>query len=364
MNSRVKRRHDRLRQWLGPVYGTVATFARFDDGGGSDAAVADAPAAAPVVSPSDGNLLTDAATPVVDDKPAPSAATVDDTTPADAAKTVLDNYALVKPDGSFIDNWHSSDLLPEELRGDDSLKVIKNLPDLAKRTVNAVKMIGKGKVVLPTEKSTDEEVASFWESVGKSNPSMARPKLAVDYKADIPDGMQSVFTDERVDAMKTMAFDIGATQTQFDSYMKHEMEATAKAMTDQEADSRRVQDETVLALKQEWGAAYDERLHVAKRLVAEAFGHSKEAELSFLQKFGNDPGFIRFAATVGARMVEDKALVAQLTNKTPTEALSKIKELEATPGYLDMGGTMSESQKSEITRQIREQYELAYPKQT
>ena len=345
----MRKNHNDLKTWLGPMYGATAIFARFEDGAvDSGTAVLDSSADA-------GTLLGDAPPAA----PAEPAGPVVDAAPP--ATTVLDNYALVNPDGSFIEDWHSSDLLPEDLRGDDSLKVIKNLPDLAKRTVNAVKMVGKDKVVVPTDKSTPEEVAAFWETVGKKNPAMAKPGAPEEYTADIPEGMKGIFTDEKVAGIKKVAHEIGITQNQFESYLKYEMESAAASADSNAAEERRVQDEITLALKQEWGAAYDERLHVAKRLVAEAFGNSKEEELNFLQKFGNDPDFIRFSATVGSRLVEHKALVAELTNKTPTEATARIKELEATPGYMDMGSPMSDGQRQEITRQIREQYSLAYP---
>ena len=54
--------------------------------------------------------------------------------------------------------------------------------------------------------------------------------------------------------------------------------------------------------------------------------------------------------------------MAELTNETPTQAIAKIKELEATPGYHSLDRTkMSDEQRSHITQQIRELYKVAYP---
>jgi len=98
-------------------------------------------------------------------------------------------------------------------------------------------------------------------------------------------------------------------------------------------------------------------------LISEAFGSDKEAELNFLQNYAGDPDFVRFAAVIGSRMVESKALVAELTQQTPSDALRKMDELRATPGYMTLGGDLTETQRNDITAEIRELYQQAYPEQ-
>ncbi len=70
-----------------------------------------------------------------------------------------------------------------------------------------------------------------------------------------------------------------------------------------------------------------------------------------------DPDFVRFAANVGSRMVESNALVAELTQQTPNEVSVKIKELEATPGYMSLGSDMTNERRSAITAELRELYQ-------
>jgi hypothetical protein len=55
-------------------------------------------------------------------------------------------------------------------------------------------------------------------------------------------------------------------------------------------------------------------------------------------------------------MAESSALVADLTQKTPSEAQNRIKELEATPGYYALDGKMTEAERKNITTEIRELY--------
>ena len=67
--------------------------------------------------------------------------------------------ALVNADGTFSENWKES--LPEEIRGDKSLDVVTDFNGLVSQHINAQKMLGKDKVVLPGPNATDEERGAF-----------------------------------------------------------------------------------------------------------------------------------------------------------------------------------------------------------
>ncbi len=269
-------------------------------------------------------------------------------------KTVIESSSLVKPDGSFVENWYDHEMLPEGYRGSESLKVLKNLPDLVKRTVNAEKMVGKNKVAIPTEKSTPAEWDAYYAAGG-------RPKTPGGYKIEVPEDMKALYPEERLAEIKKFAHEQGFSAKQVDAYMKYELASMAKILSDQEQAEERVNAETALALKKEFGAAYDERIHIGNRLIAEAFGNDKEGELVFTQKYGNDPDFIRFAAKVGVKLVEHKALIADLTEHTPSEANAKVAQLQATPGYMNPGSGMAKEERESITAKIREQMKIAYP---
>lgn len=257
---------------------------------------------------------------------------------------------MVKADGSFIDGWHKHELLPEGVRGEKSLEVIKTLPDLVKRTINAERMVGKNKIAVPTEKSKPEEWNAFYEAAG-------RPKAADAYKMDIPDDFKAFISDDQLKADREAAFAAGASQKQFEVYERGKMEFVASLLKTADELEAKEKQEADTSLRKEFGGAYEERMHVANRLVAEAFGNDEEAKLEFLQEFGNHPKFIKFASIVGARMVESKALVAELTRNTPNEAQDKIRTLRATPGYSDLSGKLSPEERESINRQLRELYQ-------
>jgi hypothetical protein len=259
---------------------------------------------------------------------------------------------IINPDGTFTEKWRDS--LPEEIRGEKCLDTVTDFPNAIKQLVHHKKMVGANKVALPTEKSTPAEWDAFYAAVG-------RPQTEGDYQAEIPEDMKSLYTDERLAAIRKRAFTAGATQKQFATFLQEDLAASSQLLQDLDQAEQRQKDEDVLALKKEFGAAYDERMHVANRLIAETFGNNETGKLAFLAKYGADPDMVRFASAVGAKMVEHKGLIAQLTTNTPGEALAKINELRATKGYLQMSSEMPREERDGITAKIREYTKQAYP---
>jgi hypothetical protein len=334
-------RHEQLKRFLGPLYGGQAIFARFYP----DAPVADADV-----------VDTEAASQEGADGSPP-----EDPAPAPSDETILSSAGLVNQDGTFVKEWYNSDKLPEEVRGSDALKPIKDISGLSKSYVSTKKMVGTDKLSLPGKDAKPEDWQAVLEKIGEANPELARPKTAEEYQIEVPEGMETIFTDERVANIRQTAHAMGLTQKQVSEYVRVETESVAKELEQFQLEEEKTRDEDNLALKKEWGAAYDDRLHAANRLVAEAFGVNKSEQLEFLQEFGNNPRFIRFAANVGLKLNESTSLVAQLTSKTPHEAAARIKELQETPGYLNMGSDMTPDERRRITEEIREQNKLIHP---
>ena len=250
---------------------------------------------------------------------------------------------IVNQDGSFGENWRNA--LPEDIRGEECWDVVTDFGNMAKQFVNQRKAIGKDKVVLPGANATPEEKATFYDSIG-------RPKTPQDYKVDVPDEMAEFYTPEVMDEQAKLAHEIGATNEQFAAYMQKSMERDAQLLQQQVDAQKQAVQSAEDSLRKEFGAAYDQRIHVANRLVSEALPN-EESQMAFIEKFGSDPDFIRFASVVGSRLVESKALVAELSTDTPGEAQKKIDSLMATPGYMDVNDKiMSASQRQALTDQM------------
>ncbi|MEK0324884.1 MAG: hypothetical protein QQN63_04190 [Nitrosopumilus sp.] len=362
--SKINRKHQQLASWLPRG---MAFSVRFEDGIEGQPPVTPATPASPVVEPvASGEPAAPVApaapaAPVTPAPPSAPAAPTAPVAPAAPAATLLDAAGLINPDGTFVKDWHKSDSLPEEVRGSDSLGVIKTLSDLAKRTVHAEKMVGGNKIAVPKADATPEEIATFQEAVGAAVPSLAKPPTADDYKFDVPEGLETLFTDEKMKSSKELAHKIGATQSQFEQFMQADGEAAVVAQDAANLEADRIRDEKDLALKTEWANAYLERIHLVKRVVAEHFGSDEAGRLDFMQNWTGEPVILKILAGLGARIVESKGMIAELTASTPNESLQKIKDLRATPGYMSMGSDMTDERRTEITNQIREQHTIAYP---
>jgi len=261
---------------------------------------------------------------------------------------------IVGPDGKLAADWIQR--LPEDIRNEECLKLVPDFPGAIKQLVHAKKVVGTNKVAIPTEKSSPEEWSAYYDAGG-------RPKTPADYKATIPEELKSLFTDERIEATRKLAHEIGISQKQFDQYLKHEIEMSVQVLEKEQKEVEQARLNAESALKKEFGAAYEERMHVAKVLIAESFPDSEERQ-AFLEKYGDDPDFIRFASKIGNRLVESKAMIAEITQQTPKEAQTKIHDLMNTPGYLNGQLAREDPAKHRaIVNELRELNKLAYPEE-
>ena len=113
-------------------------------------------------------------------------------------------------------------------------------------------------------------------------------------------------------------------------------------------------------LRNEFGMAYDERMHAAKRIITEGFKTETE-RLEFITKYGNDVSVIRLLSNIGARMSEHTALIGELTNKVPTEIQGRIKEIQNNKDYMNMNSGMSQEERQGLTDELNQLYKQLYP---
>ena len=114
------------------------------------------------------------------------------------------------------------------------------------------------------------------------------------------------------------------------------------------------------AFKKQWGGAYEERLHLANRMIEENV--SDENKPALLDAIGNNPQVADFLANIAKKFVEHKIISAEVDQPTPTEALAQVEELRNTPGYItgELANT-SPARYKQITQDIAALYQKAYP---
>ncbi len=203
-------------------------------------------------------------------------------------------------------DWRAS--LPEDLRSEKVFDSIKGKdwseagPLLAKGYVNAQRMIGAEKLVIPGDKATPEEWSSFYNKLG-------RPETPDKYSYKLPDGVKPEQLDKAtLDTWLKELHEAGVPAKAADrivsKYLVDE-QARAKALEKAEADKRQGWE---LQLKKDLGPKYDESLNYARWALKE-FGdvHGNLVKMLDETGLGDNPAIVKFFAQVGARLADDKA---------------------------------------------------------
>ena len=175
----------------------------------------------------------------------------------------------INNDGSFTPDWTTR--LPEDVRGEATQMKLGdrfgNVTDLARGMVNAQRLIGKKGVILPSEKSTPEEISEYRKAAGV-------PETIEGYQVrpeKIPDGF------EWNDADTKPFLEIAHKHNASPALMKELVAAhvarqatLAEQMTGaQTALLQKKYDEGIQNLNQAWGKKFEtNRLQVQRALAA------------------------------------------------------------------------------------------------
>jgi hypothetical protein len=193
-------------------------------------------------------------------------------------------------------SWLES--LPDDIKSDPSLQMFKEPGALAKSWVNAQKMMGADKVILPNDKSTDEEWTAFYQKMG-------RPDAADKYEIKGPDGKP--VESEITKGFKETAFKLGLSPKQVAGLAEWNMGALSAAQEQQKnAELNQVKD-SIKAYVEKVGGDDKYKARVDEARVAVRALASPELS-KFLKDtgLGSRPEMIDFFAELKGMMSEDK----------------------------------------------------------
>lgn len=250
-----------------------------------------------------------------------SGANVDVSTPPPAAAPA----ASATPPPASTASWRDS--LPDDLKSDPSLKHIADVASMAKSYVNAQKMIGADKIVVPGKNATPEQWQETFRKLGL-------PESPDKYDLGIPQGEK--VNDAFLKGFKENALKAGVLPQQakalFDWY-QNEAKTAQKTATEQYQQNIMKQRQ---ALKEELGPMYDKKVGFAYAAAKEFGGDEVLKHLNDVG-LGDDPVVIKMLAKIGEAMGEDKVKSALGTRlgKTPDEIDSEIGRLQGSQEYLD-----------------------------
>jgi hypothetical protein len=269
-----------------------------------------------------------------------------------ATETVSTGY--IRDDGNFTEDWMEKAGIPEEMRSNQTLMSTKNLASMSSQLINAQSLIGKNAnmAVIPTEQSTDLERTEF-------NKLCGCPDTPDEYTITHAEDIGEVNAEVEM-GFKNLAHSHGLRPETVQALTELD-DARMLAMRQGMADAKiQAKADCEEALKKQWGGAFEERMHLANRMVAE--NATEENKQAILDVIGNNPIAADFLANMAKKFVEHKVISADINTPTPLDAKAQADDLRNTPGYIsgELANT-SPARYKQITKDIASLMEQAYP---
>ena len=248
------------------------------------------------------------------------------------------------------------DSIEESLKTEPSLSDIRDVNSLAKSYVHAQKMIGADKIVMPSDKSTDDEWNDFYEKLG-------RPEKYEIKHPELKEGID--FDPGALSELEGIMHNAGLSQTQaqsiIDGYWGMITDQYDSLVEQAEADQEASQEE----LRKEFGRAFDQKVALAKR-AAEEFGG--KPFLQWLEKSGqgDNSALVRMLANAGAQMSESGAMTGEGSQGfalTPTSAKQEIGRLTGAQTFMNQYYDSEEPGHAQAVEKMQGLYQFAYPEE-
>jgi len=205
--------------------------------------------------------------------------------------------------------------LPEDLRENETLAGVKTLSGMAKMLVSAESMVGADKVVIPAEGASEEDMNAYYTKLG-------RPEKAENYELKPPEGL--AYGDDDLVGFRNAAHKAGLSAAQVTALFDWHGGLSVEKVKAADLQGKETLVASELALKKEWGSAYDQNFALATKAVRT---FTDEESVEALEKgLGNDPAMIKMMHKVGAAISEEK-LKGNAPIYTPGEnkdAINKI----------------------------------------
>jgi len=197
-----------------------------------------------------------------------------------------------------------------------------NYANLMKSYVNTKKQMGVDKVVLPTDKSTPEEVAAFWEKLGWAKEAE---------KYEVKKSENSKLDDTFLGDLKKFAHEnkipVSVAQKMV-GFLESQVEATG---TQEASMSANKINEGIAEIKKEYGNAYEYKIGLAHRFIKETVSEADRKVFSD-PSIGSNPAIIRALVSMASKVYkEDGFGGTQMSSGalTPSEAQAKINSIMA-----------------------------------
>jgi len=220
-------------------------------------------------------------------------------------ETAQPTTPVATPAAQPTSSWKDS--ISEEYRADPSIEKFTEIDALAKSYINATKMIGQDKIVIPTKNSTQEAWDEAYAKLGRPE---SADKYALDVKSDVVP-----FDETAIKSFAEQSHKLGLNNKQAQGileFYKNNMEGSAQQA---KIDTETAQSQAEQQLRQEWGRDFDGKVKQAGALAkANINPEVLDMTLSNGTRLGDHPEIIKGFAKIANMMSEDKIVSTESEN--------------------------------------------------
>jgi len=226
--------------------------------------------------------------------------------------------------------WYES--LPPELKSEQMLRTVPDVPTLAKNYVNAERLIGTKRLPMPDVKWGENEWGTFWNQIGRPET----PDKYTTPELKLENGLTLDST--KLGEAKSFFHKMGLTDKQSQGllqYYSNVLNTQAKGVADTATASR---DQAMNTLRQEFGDKVNTKIDLA-RGVLRKYGSDQLMQHLETAELGNNVEFIKALSKMGEAMLEDvsrggSAGGGTLDLSDTTRAKSEIENLKLDPDFV------------------------------
>jgi hypothetical protein len=202
-------------------------------------------------------------------------------------------------------SWKDS--ISEEYRVDPSIEKFTEIDALAKSYINATKMIGQDKIVIPTKNSTQEAWDEAYAKLG-------RPETADKYNFDVKSDVVPM-DESAIKSFAEQSHKLGLNNKQAEGildFYKNNMEGSVQQSR---IDTETAQAQSEQQLRSEWGRDFDTKVQQAGAIAkANISPEVLDMQLQDGTRVGDHPEIIKGFAKIAGMMSEDKMVATESEN--------------------------------------------------
>ena len=238
---------------------------------------------------------------------------VETATPTEAVQPIATPSTVAKAETPAPQTtW--KDTISEQFRNDPSIEKFTEIDALAKSYINATKMIGQDKLVIPNNNSTDDQWNEVYSKLGRPE---SADKYILDAKSETVPMEESA-----IKSFAEQSHKLGLNNKQAQGileFYKNNMEGTAQQS---KIDTETAQVQSEQQLRQEWGRDFEGKVKQAGALAkANIDPDVLDMQLQNGIRLGDHPEIIKGFAKIASMMSEDKILSTESENVNTTKDL-------------------------------------------